>query len=87
METKETIKVLQRMVDKSDGDEFIALRSAIDAVLQVKAFEEGGLVHVVRCKECKWQGKHWENGTVSCGSDLGMISAPDDGYCSCGRRI
>ena len=25
-------------------------------------------------------------GTVSCGSDLGMISAPDDGYCSFGER-
>ena len=40
MDIKETIEVLQRMVDKSDGDEFIALRSAIDAVLQVRAFEE-----------------------------------------------
>lgn len=40
MEIKETIEVLQRMVDKADGDEFIALRSAIDAVLQVRAFEE-----------------------------------------------
>ena len=43
-------------------------------------------VPVVRCRDCKWQGRHWENGTVSCGSDLGMISAPDDGYCSFGER-
>lgn len=41
---------------------------------------------IVRCRDCKWQGRHWENGTVSCGSDLGMISAPDDGYCSFGER-
>ena len=35
-----TIETLQNMVANADGDEFIALRAAIDAVLQVKAFEE-----------------------------------------------
>ena len=40
MDYKQVIGVLQDMVARSDGDEFIALRSAIDAVLQVRAFEE-----------------------------------------------
>ena len=81
METGETIKVLQRMVDRSDGDEFIALRSAIDAVLQVKAFEEGGLVHVVRCKECR----EWHKYDEHCPYLEAEMYADD--YCSYGRRI
>ena len=40
MDYKQVIGVLQDMVARSDGDEFIALRSAIDAVIQVRAFEE-----------------------------------------------
>ena len=40
MDIKQTIEVLQNMVANADGDEFIALRSAIDAVIQVKAFED-----------------------------------------------
>ena len=39
MELKEVIDVLQKMVEKADGKEFIALRTAIDAVIQVRAFE------------------------------------------------
>lgn len=40
MDYKQVIDVLQGMVVEADGDEFIALRSAIDAVIQVRAFEE-----------------------------------------------
>lgn len=40
MDYKQVIDVLQAMVAEADGDEFIALRSAIDAVIQVRAFEE-----------------------------------------------
>ena len=40
MDYKQVIGVLQDMVARSDGDEFIALRSAIDAVIQVRAFME-----------------------------------------------
>ena len=39
MKLKEVIDVLQKMVEKADGKEFIALRTAIDAVIQVRAFE------------------------------------------------
>ena len=81
METRDTIKVLQRMVDKSDGDEFIALRSAIDAVLQVKAFEDGRLTSVVRCQDClDWNGED-EYCTVL------KTDMYESDYCSCGRRI
>lgn len=40
MDYREVISILQDMVARSDGDEFIALRSAIDAVIQVRAFME-----------------------------------------------
>ena len=40
MDIKQTIEVLQNMIANADGDELIARRSAIDAVIQVRAFVE-----------------------------------------------
>ena len=35
-----TIDILQTMLSELDGERFIAMRTAIDAVMQVRAFEE-----------------------------------------------
>ncbi len=40
MDRIKTIEILQNMVANAEGDEFIALRTAIDSVIQVRAFEE-----------------------------------------------